>query len=177
MPKVDVSADSLGQLLDGVLSADRFKKWRASIVGGSAKILGRYAFGEIFWKKALGRPNTANLSDGFEIDAKHFEVFSNYAPGGVVYPVSFDLPYFASWWDGKDDDDHWRISFMVPNMIAGEPTQITPRLKTRIAWLVPGGRLGIRPGEFRTRNPHFAAFVKKEGPVYFQFEVILKSLF
>lgn len=59
MPDVyDLARKSVGKLFSDVVSADRFNKWRAGVAEGVADKLSQYAFGEIFWRKSFGRPDT-----------------------------------------------------------------------------------------------------------------------
>ena len=56
-------------------------------------------------------------------------------------------------------------------------THIAPKLKPGTAWAIPGGRFGIGSAGLRAFEPPEVAFIKMKGPVYFAFEVVLRSLF
>jgi hypothetical protein len=183
----DLVRESANRLIGGVVSADRFRKWRANLDHGVASTLNRYAFGEIFWRKGLGRPNTVHLSDGFVIDAWHEQMVLVGSIGGPAHWQPLRVPYTPSWWDGKDDDEHWRVTYMIPDLLRGETadgltehfehTHIAPRLKREVPWTIPGGRFGIGHAGLRTLAPPAVVFVKKEASAHFSFEVVLGSLF
>jgi len=186
MPHFDDLA-RFSTLFSDVVSPNRFKKWKAEIVRDVGHNLSRYAFGEIFWKKSLGRPNTATLSEGFAVEAWRDEMHLVGDVGGSGRWELLRVPCFPSWWDGKDDGKYWRVPYMVPNLTEGASndglpehstyTYIVPHLKPGTAWAIPGGRFGIGSAGLRAVEPPRVAFIKKKGPVYFPFEVVLKSLF
>ena len=188
MPDIyDLARVSVGTLFSDVVSADRFKKWRAGVVVSVADKLSQYAFGEIFWRKSLGRPNTTKLSEAITIEAWQDEE----AHDRPDHWTPFRGPRYPAWWDGKDDGEYWRVSYMVPNLAEGlsvglpndtEPphiayTHIVPQLKLDVPWQIPGSRFGIGNTGLRTLEPPGVAFVKPKTSVHFSFEVVLKSLF
>jgi hypothetical protein len=183
----DLARESVATLFSDVVSADRFKKWRAGVKEGVADKLSQYAFGEIFWKKSLGHPNTMKLSEAVTVEAWSIEEKNVGPPDGAQIWKPFRSPHYPSWWDGKYNGEYWRVSYMVPNLtvglsVDGNPehytkTYIAPQLKFDIPWNVPGGRFGRGNIGFRTLEPPYVVFVKKEESVHFSFEVVLKSLF
>lgn len=185
MPHFDDLA-RLNTLFSGVVSVDRFKKWKAEIVRDAGTNLGRYAFGQIFWKKSLGRPNNATLSEGLAVEAWRVEMHLVGDVGGAPHWQPLRVPCSPSWWDGKDDSKYWHVPYMVPNLTEGASTDglpehstytyIVPRLNPGTAWTIPGGRFGIGSAGLRAFKPHGVAFIKKKGPVYFPFEIVLRSL-
>lgn len=188
MPDFDTLArESVGTLFSDVVSADRFRKWRVGVVEGVANTLSQYAFREIFWKKSLGRPNTTKLSEAVTVEAWRDEMVLVGDIGGAAHWQPIHVPYHPSWWDGKDDGEYWRVSYMVPNLTVGLSadglaehstyTYIVPQLKRGIPWKIPSGRFGIQNIRLRSLEPPGVAFVKKEESVHFSFEVVLKSLF
>ena len=188
MPDFDALAiESVGTLFSDVVSADRFTKWRVGIVAGVAETLSQYAFGEIFWKKSLGRPDTTKLSEAVTVEAWRDEKVLIGDIGGAAQWKTIRSPYYPSWWDGKDDGEYWRVSYMVPNLTEGLSvdglsehstyTYIVPHMKLDIPWKIPGGRFGIGNLGLRALEPPRVAFVKTKKSVHFSFEVALKSLF
>lgn len=183
----DLARKAVGTLFSDVVSADRFKKWRVGVVPGVADMLSQYAYGEIFWKKSLGRPNTSKLSEAATVDAWRDEKVLVGDIGGAARWKTIRVPYFPSWWDGKDDGKYWRVSYMVPNMTVGLSvdgltehstyTYIVPQLKLDIPWKIPDGRFGIGNTGLRTLEPPSVAFVKTKNAVHFSFEVVRISLF
>ncbi|MDQ3010440.1 MAG: hypothetical protein M3X11_07025, partial [Acidobacteriota bacterium] len=117
----DLARESVGTLFSDVVSAARFKKWRVAIVAGVADTLSQYAFGEIFWKKSLGRPNTTKLSEAVTVEAWRDEKLLVGDVGGAAHWKTIRMPYYPSWWDGKDDGRYWRVFYMVPNLQVGVP--------------------------------------------------------
>ncbi len=107
--------------------------------------------------------------------------------GGTARCKPIKVPYYPSWWDGKNDAEYWRVSFMVPNLASGlsndgDPdhstyTHIVPQLKDDIAWAIPGGRFGIGHVGLRSVEPPKVSFVKTEEWAHFSFEVVLRSPF
>ncbi len=186
MPHFD-EVTRLGALFSDVVSVDRFMKWKVDVVRGVDNTLSQYAFGEIFWKKALGRPNASRLSEGFTVEAWRTEMVLVGDVGGAAHWQPVRVPYLPSWWDGKDDGAYWRVVYMVPNLPVGESsdglpehstyTHILPHLRHDIGWEIPGGRFGIGSAGLRGLVPPEVVFVKKEAPVHFSFEVVLRSLF
>ena len=66
MPHIDDLA-RLNMLFSRVLFPQAASRsGRAEIVRNTGTNLSQYAFGEIFWKKSLGRPNTATLSEALQ---------------------------------------------------------------------------------------------------------------
>ena len=188
MPKFeDVARRSVNTLFSDIVSADRFTKWRAGIEVGVVDKLSQYAFGEIFWKKSLGRPNTPTLSEGVTVESWRVEMVLVGDIAGAARWQPLRVPYSPSWWDGKSDGEYWRVSYMVPNLTVGvtadglpehfENTYIVPQLKRDIPWKIPGGRFGIGSLGLRALEPPGVTFVKREESVRFSFEVVLKSLF
>jgi hypothetical protein len=180
----EIAKDSLKVLFSDVVSANRFRQWKTSDSGG-AGLFSQYALGEIFWKKAIGRPSTALLRDGFSIDASYEVWVLLPVEGGAAWERLL-TPCIASWWDGKNDNEYWRVPFMVGKIPSGRTldndplhslyTHITPSLQRNVPW-TSGGRFGVGSLGIRTIEPHAAVFVKEEGAVNLSFEVVLKSPF
>ena len=184
MPDFKAAQAAVGKLFSGALSSNCFEKWRAGLIGDLAEILDRYAFGEIFWRKALGRPHTPSLSEGFEIEAWHDEWVLVGTPGGAAHWQVLQAPYSPSWWDGQSDDEYWRVSFLVPNLVQGhsidgehdEHTHVVPSIRRAVWWTCHGGPFGVAAAGMRKLEPPAAIFVKGEGGVHLSFEVVV-SLF
>lgn len=182
MPDPTDIARDVSHLLSDTISADRFRDWRMTDV---APVLGDYVFGEIFWKKSIGRPNFDKLSDGFTIDAWHDEMVLVGTPGGAAHWITLPAPHQASWWDAPPDEDFWRISFMVPGLARGKAvdgihhqhSHIVPKLVKKVSWTIPGGEYGIGAAGLKAIEPSGATFTGESGPLHLSFEVVLKSLF
>jgi hypothetical protein len=176
----DLALKSASVLFSSPITTDRFKSWATKNTPDIAGLVNSYAFGEIFWKKALGRPNTAKLSDGFVFDAWHDQQSLDLKTGHWIH---YGVPYVVMLSDGKDDEDYWRVVYMVPRLAMGnaadglrehdEYTHFVPGLAKGIAWSTPGGVFASGFG-FRTLSPHQAVFVKGDQAVHYNFEVILQ---
>ena len=132
---------------------------------------------------ALGRPTTASLSTAFTVEAWRDEARLVGDVGGAAHWQVLPVPSAPSWWDGKDDPEHWRVPYMIPNMAPGkavdgihnEYTHIVPHLVPGVRWDSDGKGVHMRIG-FRTLHPHGAVFVKEAGASYFSFEVVVEPL-
>ena len=184
MTNIDrVAPNALKTLFSDVVSAERFRNWKASDAG-VAGMLSTYTMGEIYWRKAIGRPHTASLSEGFVIEAWRDEMILVGQVGGAAHWQPVKSPYFPSWWDGKDDGEYWRVPFMIPNLKDGrssdgahdEYTHIEPHFRENVWWRVPGGRFGIGSAGHRAFEPDKAVFVKLAGAVHLCFEVVTQAL-
>jgi hypothetical protein len=183
----ELARESVGLLFSDIVSADRFTSWRAGVVEGAAATLSQYAFGEIFWRQALGRPDTTKLSDAVTIESwRDDSVLAGDINGAATWKT-IRAPYYPSWWDGKNDGEYWRVTYMVPNLTVGlsvdglpehsTQTHIRPQLNSDVTWTIPGGRLGIGNTGFRTLKTSEVVFIKTDKSVHFSFEVVLRSFF
>ncbi|MFL6846729.1 MAG: hypothetical protein ACJ8ER_17830 [Allosphingosinicella sp.] len=184
MPKdEDVAQLALKHLFDGVLSPERFSSWKAEL-GGTIETLRTYAFGEIFWRKSIGRPHTPALADGFTIEAMTDESIFVVDADGSSHWQPWQLHYQPSWWDGKDDDEFWRVGFIVPDIqdgravdgIHNRSTAVLPRLLNDVWWIGPEGAPDIVTSLQRMIVGDWAVFVKGDTSVHLSFEVMVKSL-
>jgi len=179
----DAAKDSLQSLFSHPVSAERFKSWRTDLVPDIGRLLSGYGLGEIFWKKSLGRPKTASLSQAFTVEAWRDEEILVGDVGGAAHWQLLRVPYAASWWDGKDDAEHWRVPYMIPSMAPGEATDgvhneythIVPHMVPGVRWDGDGAVVHARIG-FRAFHPQSAVFVKGPATSHFSFEVVLEPL-
>lgn len=139
-------------------------------------------YGEIFWRKALGRPDTTTLSEGFEIKACYDKWTTVGAPGsGSGVDIALPTPYGVSWWDGPSDNEYYRIWFIIPNLHDGRAndpkwnsyTHVMPVIRREVRWTVPGGLFGSGSVGVRRLEPQATAFVFGKDPVRLSFEVVL----
>lgn len=186
MKDLDMARESLGVLISDVVTKDRFVKWKEDLHESARETLGRYAFGEIFWRKSLGRPTSARLSDAFTIEAWRDDPQLGGDVGGAAKWFPVRLPYWPSLWDGKDDGEYWRVAYSIANLVNDHPahgfsdqfthTHIVPHFAKGVTWDAPGGlHVRLMVG-LRTLDPSGVSFVKKDGPVHFSFEVVHRPL-
>jgi hypothetical protein len=169
--------DSVKELFADVVSAERFIDWKRTFPS-AADFLRDYVLGEIFWRKAIGRPTSAMLRDGVHLDASH-EIWLLVPVDGQPTWERINLPVAASWWDGNDDEEYWRVPFLVGPVESGitnnpDPenflfTHIVPSLNPAVRWTRP---LGAIPG-VKSFKPASAVFVKPEGAVSISFEIVV----
>lgn len=186
MKDLDMARESLGVLISDVVTKDRFVKWKEDLHESARETLGRYAFGEIFWRKSLGRPTSARLSDAFTIEAWRDDPQLGGDVGGAAKWFPVRLPYWPSLWDGKDDGEYWRVAYSIANLVNDHPahgfsdqfthTHIVPHFAKGVTWDAPGGlHVRLMVG-LRTLDPSGVSFVKKDGAVHFSFEVVHRPL-
>ena len=182
--KFDQARESVSALFSDIISAERFKIWRAK---SPTLVLKSYVLGEIFWRKSLGRPDTQKLSDAFTVEAWH-EQFELYGLSGSLpewQPMT--VPNYPSWWDGKEDSEYWRVAYLVPDVPSGASNDnreehfghahIVPHLKTGVRWKGPDGKLIFGSGARRGFEPPAVVFVKTDESAHFSFEVVTRLVF
>src|SRR4051812_34924508 len=106
MTNHDHAVATNGPLISSSLSHDQLSKWR----NGNediAEISNEWIIGEIFWRKAIGRPNTLTLSAAFSISA-----WTDTDPQAEDSPLPYK-PRLVELWDAKDDGEFWRVAFRV----------------------------------------------------------------
>jgi hypothetical protein len=135
-----------------------------------ADILSNTVWGMIRWRKALGRPNTVTLASAFVIERTCWQtelVFEKGALREKTFLVPLREP---SKWDGPDDEDYYRVSFMA------DTPQLTTRVRVDFAPLTAWEH-GIQMiAGFRDIEPSGAGFVKGSQRVVLDpFEVVRKS--
>lgn len=182
MEHLDIARESMGVLISDAMTKDKFVKWRNDLAESAGRILGRYAFGEIFWRKSLGRPTSARLSDAFTIEAWRDDPQLVGHIGGAAEWIPLRFPYSPSLWDGKDDGEYWRVAYSIANLANGETmdgnpehfthTHIVPHFAKGVAWDAPGGLQARLMVGMKTFEPSGVSFVKTDGPVHFSFEIV-----
>jgi hypothetical protein len=177
----DLTRDALNVLYGDVVTPDRFREWKRSEVS-SVALLDNYAVGEIHRVKSLGRPDTTTLSEGFAFEASQEQWVQTQTVPGTIKFERFPIPRRVSWWDGKSDDERWRVAFLLGGLVAGQTvdpeynlyTHILPSLQRSVQWSNPGGEFGVATTGYRTIDPPAAHFVKNPGIVHVSFEVVLR---
>jgi len=107
---------SLNTLLARPLSGTLLDEWKGSIK--NLHIFKGTVFGSIRWLKTMDPLLTPKHADAFEIRLTHPETYPDYE-GGVLHwvtLVALDLP--PSKWDGPDNDEYYRVTFMTSRLVA-----------------------------------------------------------
>ncbi|MGO4395232.1 hypothetical protein AB4Z46_28130 [Variovorax sp. M-6] len=175
---------SLGQLFSSPLTHDRFRRWKTEEQAFS-NVFDDCVLGEIFWRKGMGRPMAAKLSDGFSIRSWRTTKMLVPTPAGLT-STWIKSPHVPRWWDGKDDASYWRVPYLISDIPFGhrkdlvfgdfdETTFVIPELED-LQWDVPGGAQGIGFSGARVFEPRDAVFVKEHGSVHMSFEVVPRIL-
>jgi hypothetical protein len=93
-------------------------------------LLGPTVWGTIQWRKSLGRPWGKSLGDVFWIEHTGTQVVLVGTPPGSAHEETAIVPLpEPSKWDGPEDDDYFRVSFMTytgPGYNTIEPKWIFP---------------------------------------------------
>jgi hypothetical protein len=184
MPMDPLVVESFKALFSDVVSHDRFEQWKEDYQQIAA-VFDDYLFGEIFWRKAMGRPKTAKVSEGFLIQSWRNTKILAPKPSGLG-TIWIKIPHSPIWWDGKDDAEYWRVPYLISAIPFGhrkdlvfgdfdEATFVVPGFSD-VPWEVPGGEFGIGHLGMRVFEPREAVFVKEKGSAHFSFEVVSRIL-
>lgn len=177
MPHVtDSVREDLNALYGDGLTPSHFRKWVTS-TSAVPLLLSAYAVGEIRWRTSLGRPATLTLSEGFNLEASQEQWMKVASDPGTRKFDRMLLARSASWWDGKADDEYWRVQFLVGCLVTGETTDpgnnlythIVPSLR-HVSWTHDGTIVAM--SGYRAINPQGAHFVKGPKMAYLAFEVV-----
>lgn len=175
MPNWDIARESLGVLVSEALTPGRFRKWKTSLTVEAGQTLSKYGFGEIFWRKSLGKPTSAHLADAFTLECWREQIVLVGQIGGPARETPLRVPYAPSLWDGKDDDTHWRVLYMIPNL-AKDITHLVPHFNRDVPWTGSNVPLGLELIGPKALEPSGVTFEKEDGPVHFSFEVVRRPL-
>lgn len=175
MPNWDIARESLGVLVSEAITKKRFSRWKTSLAAEAGQTLGKYCFGEIFWRKRMGKPTSAALSDAFSLECWREEIVLVGNIGGPARETPIRAPYFRSLWDGKDDEDHWRVLFMIPNL-AQDTTYLVPHFNRDVPWTGSNIPLGFELVGPKVFEPTGVVFEKDGSAAHFSFEVVRRPL-
>jgi hypothetical protein len=155
------------EFLTAGLSAKRFTDLK---VGGSDHAFFRNAvFGEIIWRKSIGRPATPQLHVAFTASADSPFVATDFdSPTGKT-PPGLVTPYFPVLWDAPEEAQQWRVNVMIPNIDFDAVLRIRITLNDNVAWKKPDGT-NARPWLLALDPPNLA-FAKGMRPAHFTVNV------
>jgi hypothetical protein len=122
-------------------------------------------WGTIRWPKSLGRPLSHTLASAFVIDHVHWDSIPEFYDGGIKY-IQLLAPHpEPSKWDGPDDENFHRVSFMAQT--PQRQTQISVKFTPHVAWNHIGGSV------YRHIDSPQRRFLKDDGAYVLKpFEVI-----
>ena len=106
---------SLNKLLARPLTRTLLDEWKGSIK--NPHIFKGTVIGSIRWLKTMDPLLTPKHADAFEIRLTHTQKVLDYEGGPhCVAIVALDLP--PSKWDGPDNDEYYRVTFMTSGLVA-----------------------------------------------------------
>ncbi len=172
---------SFQTLLDKPITEELLDRWitdtRVRDRSGVANILSNTIWGTIRWPKSFGRPLGSTLASAFVIKHVHWDSRMEITPSGVARIIDILAPHpEPSKWDGPDDEDYYRVSFMADT--PQRPTRIRVSFAEDIRWEKILGTYIIRG--YRDIAPSERQFIKGDKmSVLEPFEVVIKpfSLF
>jgi len=128
---------SLKDVLVQPISEKRFDDWIADIrvrTGTDfSTLFSKTVWGSIRWKKSIGRPVAPTLASAFVIEHIHWDTVLVGTPDGRIKYVDLVAPHKEpSKWDGPDDGDYYRVSFMTET--PQRPTRIRMNFAAHIGW-------------------------------------------
>lgn len=127
-PFTTTAHDSLGDILSkAAANQERLKLWSATHAPGIATHL---VFGSIVWKKALGRPSSQKMSDGFTVSLTNIDVVIDYQQK-IEIPLHAQFPVDQKWDDS--DEDNYLVHFLH-DMPHGQTLTVMVRMADGVGW-------------------------------------------
>ena len=124
---------SLNTLLARPLSGTLLDEWKRSIK--NLPIFKGTVIGSIRWLKTMDPLLTPKHADAFEIRLTHTQNVLDYEGGAhCVTIVALDLP--PSKWDGPDNDEYYRVSFMTSGLVAQRIYSLDVSFTAQARWEV-----------------------------------------
>ena len=151
------------------VTADALDHWAAKSTI-RADILANTVWGEIRWRKHIGRPLAATLASAFVIEHTSWQWVKEFKGGAVTY-IQLLVPHPAPQkHDGPDDDTYHRVSFMAE--ANQHESEIRVRFAPHVGW---DGRVQLIGPGYKTIEPAARVFLKASNrEVLEPFEVIVK---
>jgi hypothetical protein len=169
---------SLQGVLRQPITEKRFNDWiddiRVRTGTDFSTIFSNTIWGTIRWKKAIGRPLAPTLASAFVIEHIHWDTVMDVTPDGRVKYVDILAPHKEpSKWDGPDDADYYRVSFMTET--PQRPTRIRVNFAAQVGW-GSSHPIFLR-SSFRDITPSERYFLKGDKlSILDPFEVVKKSI-
>lgn len=170
--------------LQGVLlqpiSEKRFNDWiddiRVRTGTDFSTLFANTVWGSIRWKKSIGRPLVPTLASAFVIEHIHWDTVMVGTPDGRIKAVDLVAPHKEpSKWDGPDDADYYRVSFMTET--PQRPTRIRMNFATHVGWEWEHPSQVFLRSSYRDIIPSERYFVKGDKLLILDpFEVVKKSV-
>ena len=161
---------TLKPLLAAPMTKDRLDHWVGEL-RVRADILADTVWGTIRWSKALGRPYSATLAGAFKIEHTHVQFVKEFVQGGARY-IELTVPHAEpSKWDGPEDDEYFRVSFMA-SAAEGQQTRIRVNFANGVGW---EPRLFVTGRGYRDIEPAERRFAKSNSRLVLEpFDVVSK---
>ena len=123
---------SLNKLLARPLTRTLLDEWKGSIK--NLHLFEGIVFGSIRWLKTMDRLLTPTHADAFEIRLSHMQTVPDHEPDGVhlITIPAPDLP--PSKWDGPDNDEYHRVSFITSRLVAQRPYSLEVSFTAQARW-------------------------------------------
>jgi hypothetical protein len=169
---VEQELKSLRSVLGRPVTRESLSHW----IEGSAirqEFLADTLWGAIRWRKSIGRPLVPTLATAFIIEHVSWQCVHTYHPEGGPQYVDVLYPHREpSKWDGPDDDDYHRVSFMTQT-VQGK-NRIKVDFAANVGWQ-HGIERQITERGYRDIDPPARDFNKSErGYVVEPFEVVIR---
>jgi len=173
LDSVQRELESLGSVLGRSLSRESLGSW-AEGSDFRRKILADTLWGSIYWRRSMGRPLTPKLSIAFVIEHVSWQSKLEYTDGGYRFIDLLSPHSEPSKWDGPDDDDYHRVTFMT--QATQGHNQIRVGFAPGVGWQ-HGIQLPVTKLGYRDIAPPWRDFEKGEiGYVLEPFEVVIRRL-
>ena len=155
-------------LFDKGLTKESYDLWiRSFATTGVYDVFSEVSFGTIEWRKELGRPFTATLAEGFDVQFWMYQDVGYWTPDGYR-EIWLHTPVPVSTWDGQSDETFYRVHYLVTGL-AVEKIYVASVMfaNGRARWPSPGSRfLSISPQPFffeKTKDMLLTKYIVDSG--------------
>lgn len=167
---IQLHAQAIGDFLARPGPGDRLREWAQTVAG--PVVGGRLVVGSIVWAKAMGRPQTAKMCDGFAIGIWSKRSWLDYQSGR---DVSLKATFFPTKSDATNDGGPLhRVIFMLSSEISG-PQVVEVKFAGPKEWV---DATAAESKRLRNLKPHVREIDKSVGEPLFvdPFEVVSKPI-
>ncbi|HEX7904873.1 MAG TPA: hypothetical protein VF487_13435 [Chitinophagaceae bacterium] len=154
-------------------TAERLSEWKSRALV-SSDLFNHFVFGVIEWDKTFGRPTSATLADGFEIEAWWWDEIMEYTLQGVRF-CKLKSPTHVSSWDGKGDEQTLHVYFIISSLRIDQEHFVEIRFNPQVGW-TPRSKFSVVGTGFRVIQPNVIGFRKNNGTFLPIFKVVVKRI-